>query len=415
MAPLSTSVAPVPGTHNGRPAPFHARWWEVTLVVFVAFFLRVYHVGAADNFIDDSNVHVLTSLFYWRTGFLGPDAWWSPPFKHLLTIGGIAFGGNDEMGWRIKGVVWGALSVLAVFLIARRAFRHRLPAYSAAILLALDPFSIGLAHTTHEDAASVTFVLLGLLFFLRGTDDGKEWEWFVSGTFFGAACALRWFALVPLTVAGLTALWFNRKRLEDVVGAAITFSVAPFAVYLATYLPWLSRGYSLAEWLSLQFDAFKIQGPGFQGLPADLMSLEGAGRWFVTWVGGGSGLEQGSSTLSLLMNDPVIWIFFVPSAVLLCWVGIKRGHVEWTALGASFLGLYAFFLISPRQIVLYSAMGVVPLGFIALGFAIAYVFKQRGKYVFAALALWSLYLFPMVGLGLMPHPMYGWIVKLVVR
>jgi hypothetical protein len=52
---------------------------------------------------------------------------------------------------------------------------------------------------------------------------------------------------------------------------------------------------------------------------------------------------------------------------------------------------------------------------VCLGFAIAYLFKNRGKYVVGALTAWSLFLFPVVGRGYIPPQLYGWVVNLVAR
>jgi hypothetical protein len=201
------------------------------------------------------------------------------------------------------------------------------------------------------------------------------------------------------------------------IAAAAVFSAAPLAVDMGSYLPWFARGYSVTEWIALQLDMFRIQGPGFKGLPENLAELSGAGRWFVSWVGSGSAdaLMRRSDKMSLLINDPVVWVLFVPAALLLAWAALRRNRVEWLVIAAIFLGGYTFFVVSPRPIVLYSAMAIVPFGFIALGFAIAYLFRQRGWWVLGALAAWSLYLYPVVARGLSPVAVYSWILQAVLR
>jgi 4-amino-4-deoxy-L-arabinose transferase-like glycosyltransferase len=391
MAPLD---ADEPGPR--RPDPFPLRWWMPPALILPALFFRALNISVTRNAIDDSSVHVLTALSYARTGLLGPDAWWSPPLKHLVNAVGILLLGNDIIAWRFKGALFGAVSVYLVFLVARRAFRHELPAFAAAVLLMLDPFSIAMAHTTQEDLPAVCFTLLGVIFFLRWVDDGNGWGCFAAGAFLGAAVGLRWYAAPVAIALALCALWIQRKRIAEASLTLVTFFSSLFAVYLAAYLPWIARGYSLPDWLALQYDALMIQGPRYS-LAQGMVKFAGAEKWFVTWIGGRAPTGQAAETLTNLVNDPVIWVLFVPSALLLCYAAFKQGRAEWAALGGALVATYAYFLVSPRPIVLYSAMAIVPLGCVCLGFAMAYLLKSRGWVALGAAALWSLLLFPGVG------------------
>ncbi len=397
---------------RARSAPFTLDWWMPIAILFPALLLRVINIGSVRNVIDDARLHVLTSYAYSRTGFLGPDTWWSPPLKHLLSAANIAVFGNSEITWRMKGAFFGALSVYLAFLVARRAFRHWLPAVATAALLMLDPFSIAMSHTTHEDLPTVCFILLGVIFFLRWVDFRSDWQCLASGLFFGAAIGLRWYAIIPAGVIALCATWMQRKRLIRAAETLLIFVSAMLSVYLAAYLPWIARGYSLAEWISLQYDALRIQGAGFE-LSAHLMSLAGADRWFVSWVGGNETLVDNPGRMSSLVNDPWIWILFVPSAILLCYVAVKKDRAEWFAIGATTLATYAFLISSPRPIIIYSAMAVVPLGCVCLGFAIAYLFKRRGWVVLAAAVAWSLLLYPAVSGVYAPAVLLNWLMGLV--
>jgi len=402
------------GPSGERPPPFPLRWWMPIVLLFPSLFLRIVNIGSARNFIDDANLHVLTALAYTRSGLLGPDSWWSPPLKHLLTAADIALFGNDEIGWRLKGALFGALAVYLVFLVSRRAFRHTLPAFAAAILLMLDPYSISMSHTTHEDLPVVCFILLGILFFLRWADDRNEWESLAAGLFFGAAVGLRWYAAVAAGVVVLCIVWMQRKELGRALATAATLSSTLVATYLAAYLPWLARGYSLAEWASLQFDALRVQGGRYQ-LSDHLLSYAGAQRWFISWVGGREAATGNPAHLTALTNDPVIWFFFIPSALLLCYVAAKRRRIEWFALSATLLVTYAFFLASPRPIIIYSAMGVVSLGCVCAGFAIAYLFKRSGWLVLCVAGAWSLLLFPAVGGVYLPPLLNQLLLRTVLR
>jgi dolichyl-phosphate-mannose-protein mannosyltransferase len=335
---------------------------------------------------------------YLRSGLFIPDSWWSPPLKHYLTAIATLLFGNDPVGWRLKDVLIGTLVVYLSFLLSRRLFHKVVPAVVTAVLVGLDPFMISIGHTTHEDPAAVCFVLLGTIFFVRDIDNGE----------------LRWYAVFALLPVAAYSVWRRRDDLAKALTAVTSYTLVPLSIYLLTYLPWISRGYSLADWVRLQLDAAAIQGPNFQ-LPSAIMSLAGANRWFVQWVGSGTAkLEMGrAESVSVLMNDPVLWILFVPSALLLVYVGWKRKRGHWTVVAVSFLLTYALFFFAPRPVILYSAAAVVPLGFVCVGFAATYLLKRRVWWFLAIAATWSLYLYPLVSREYLWRPPYEWLLRMM--
>jgi 4-amino-4-deoxy-L-arabinose transferase-like glycosyltransferase len=416
----ATTVEPVPETAAERPPrrpPFPMPWWTLFAVTLPALFLRILNIGIQRNYIDDSYLHVTSGFFYLRDGWLGPDSWWSPPLKHILMGASIALFGDNEVGWRMRGVVFGTAVVVLTFLLARRAFRRPGPAITATVLLALDPLAISLGHTTHEDIPAVFFVLLGLIFFLRGLEYERDWEWFASAACFGAGCALRWFSIVPLVVVALAAIWSRRDRIGSAISAAAIFSATSLAVYLATYLPWSARGNSPWDWVLLAVDSFRIQGPSFSAIPSGAMGIAGANRWFTSWVVGGGAVSSGPASvqMSLLLNDPLLWALFLPSAIYLLVIGIRRHRLDWVVLASSFLATYGFFLVSPRPILLYSAMAIVPLGYVMVGFAAAHLLRQRWPVFLAVATVWSLYLIPLVVHVSNPLMAYQWILAKAVQ
>ena len=79
----------------------------------------------------------------------------------------------------------------------------------------------------------------------------------------------------------------------------------------------------------------------------------------------------------------------------------------------TFAVLHAAFALSSRPINLYSALPVIPFGFIALGFAADRLLKGRAWWFLGACALWSLYLLPLaVGLPTPDGP-YVWLLNVL--
>jgi len=63
---------------------------------------------------------------------------------------------------------------------------------------------------------------------------------------------------------------------------------------------------------------------------------------------------------------PGSWILFIPAAAYVVWLGIGSRDLGKIPIAGSFLAVYAFFLISPRQILSMRHYSLVPLGFIAV-------------------------------------------------
>ena len=399
-----------------RRAMFPLAWWTAPSVFLAALVFRLVNIGRVVYTLDDFTINVPTALNYARYGLLGPDNWFTQPAKHLFMRWAIVLFGDDPVGWSMRQVLFGAAVVLLVFLLARRLFRAPFPAIMAASLVALDPLALSFSRAASEDPLAVAFMLAALLFWLRGQEHGRQSDWLLAGALIGTASALRWYALLVAALMLLFALWVSRKQGVAGLGRRVIFlAVVPFGAYLVWYLPWIARGYSLGDWFALQFDALQLQSAGAFPTFADVFApLAGAEGWFVRWMGiaHGAGAATGSTVaVGAIMNDPVVWALFVPAVAYLLWTAIRARRVDHALIASAFLVLYGFFVTAQRDIFLYSALSVAPLGFLALGFAAGRIFKQRSPLVLAALGAWSLYLYPLTSAIAVPLGPYAWLLE----
>lgn len=401
---------------SARRPMFPLAWWTPFGVFVPAYVLRLFHIGEVVNFLDDRWVNVPAGFNYARWGFTGPDNWFTQPAKHLFMYWSSVLFGNDVIGWSMRQVLFGSAIVLLTFLLARRAFRVPFPAIMASLLVALDPLLISFSRASSEDPLAVAFILAALLFWMRGNEHGRDVDWLAAGVFIGTASALRWYALLVAALMLGFALWKARSDGASAWGRLLVWLLAtPFGVYLAWYLPWLARGYSLAEWFSVQWDSFVLQGTGvFPTFDPALDPLTGAGRWFVQWMGVGttSTLSEGTSgVFTVIMNDPIVWLLTVPAVGYLLWWAYRHRREEILLIGVTFVVLYAFFALVDRPIYLYSAITVVPFGFMALGWAVGRLLKRRALLVLGAVAAWGLYLYPLTSAVRVPLWAYGWLLQ----
>lgn len=385
-----------------------ALWWTPLALFLSSFALRLFHVGEFTLPMDDAIIHVPSAFTYSRLGYLGPDDWWTQPFKHVLLYAAILLFGNDPVGWRMRNVLFGAGVVLLTYLVARAMFRRRFPAITAAVLIALDPLSIAFSRNTSEDTPATFFILLACLFFIRSMKTDQDRDWILTGLSGGVALALRWYAVIPgLLMLALALVRHRREGFPSLSRILAYLGPLPLSVYTATFLPWAARGYSVGEWFGLNVDALLIQTSGLKGF-AHLDQLAGPWRWFAQWMGVVvTGDRPGS--YAPMFNDLPIWVMFLPAVAYLLWRGYKKRNASVLLVGGSFVLLYAFFLTVRRPILLYSSLPLLPFGAMALGFLADSVLGRRAWMFLAAAVAWCVYLFPFASGMSVPVWAYGWL------
>lgn len=367
--------------------------------------MRLVNIGGVLLWLEDDVMHVPNASFYSRWGGLAPDNWYTPPLKHLLLYAHMLVFGDDPVGWRMRGVLLGAGVVVLTFLLAWRFFSAK-AAVVASVLLALDPLSVAFSRSTFEDVPASFFVVLGVFGALEAMRSGRTRHLVLAGSAFGIAVALRWHAVFALMVVLVLALVPKSRGKAEPVGAASYLIGLPIAVYALTFLPWVSRGYSLGEWALMQWDAIGLQARltletfDFPGIS----SLAGPHKWLVVPMGAGFevALERGRAAYSVVTSDPWVWIWFIPAIALLVWEGVRRRETASLAVGATFAATYAFFLVSSRPILLYSLLVILPLGFVGLGYACARLPGRWGWWSFGAATAVSLLLYPAASMFPMP-------------
>jgi 4-amino-4-deoxy-L-arabinose transferase-like glycosyltransferase len=411
-----TGAAPGKATRDEGPDEvtpserFPLTWWMPFAVFVPALALSLFDIGGLTFWIMDYRIMIPTATNYARLGLLAPDNWFTQPGTHLLTALFIALFGNDPIGWFIHNPLMNAGSVLLVFLISRRLFGRVFPAVAAAALLALDPAVLNFVRQPTQDIPVAFFLLLMTLFYVRAMESDSLVDWVVAGLAAGVACAIRIYALAPVAVVVVATLTLRLRKDPSIAATVLgCFGALPAAIYLASFLPWAARGNDLGGWLAMQVDAARWQAAGMGPV---VPRLAGARDWLYRWVAAGV-LAPMPGAYSITMNDPVIWILLLPSAVYLAWRGWKDRSGGSLVVSGTFVLLYALFAVSSRPINLYSALPILPFGFIALGFAADRLLKSKAWWFLGAAVAWSLYLAPAaIGLPL-NDTLYGWLLHMV--
>jgi dolichyl-phosphate-mannose-protein mannosyltransferase len=183
-----------------------------------------------------------------------------PPLGKLILAGGIAIIGDDPFGWRLPSSVFGAITLVGIFLLANLLLEDRALAFTAAALTFFNNFLFIFSRTAMMDIFLMAFAVWGILAFtaaLKMKSLGAKKRRVLlaaSALLLGLACACKWNGVDELCVAavigGFLFLWSGKTRNPEIAlyGANLreagagwfagAFLLLPPLAYFATYWPY---------------------------------------------------------------------------------------------------------------------------------------------------------------------------------
>jgi dolichyl-phosphate-mannose--protein O-mannosyl transferase len=174
------------------------------LIIFLAaHFALLVGVTTPDKFVFDE-VHYVPAARQMlepvaREPMLNPM---HPPLAKQLIALSIRTFGDNSLGWRYAGVLFGALAVVAIYLCGLALFAAQEPAIAAALIAFFNQMLFVESRIAMLDIFALAFGLLGIASFLHGFRKQRPFLWFaLSGFGFGLAGACKWSGLFPLAVA----------------------------------------------------------------------------------------------------------------------------------------------------------------------------------------------------------------------
>ncbi|MBO5293431.1 MAG: phospholipid carrier-dependent glycosyltransferase [Lachnospiraceae bacterium] len=221
---------------------------EYATYYYNSMFDEIYHGRTAYELIHDLPLYEISH----------------PPLGKLMISLGIRFFGMTPFGWRFSSAVMGILLVPVIYCFAWKLWHDSRVALFCSILHCTEFMHFTLSRIATIDIHIAFFVIQMFLFmycFLGqwfGTKENrkKEFVWLLlCGVSTGCAIATKWtgfYAAAGLAVLLFMALayrlktgkWNKTERSHCVFLAAVClvcFIVIPFAIYMGSYLPYLSR------------------------------------------------------------------------------------------------------------------------------------------------------------------------------
>jgi dolichyl-phosphate-mannose-protein mannosyltransferase len=125
-----------------------------------------------------------------------------PPLGKQMIAASIRIFGDNALGWRYPGALFGALAVVAVYLCGLVLFSAQPPAIACALIAFFNQMLFVMARTAMLDIFALAFELFGVAAFMHGFKQSRPHRWFaLAGAAFGLSAACKWSGLFPLAVA----------------------------------------------------------------------------------------------------------------------------------------------------------------------------------------------------------------------
>jgi dolichyl-phosphate-mannose--protein O-mannosyl transferase len=178
-----------------------------------------------------------------------------------------SFTSRQAIGWRFSGVVFGALTLAATYVLGRALFGNRVIATAAAVLLSLDGVFFVQSRVAMANVYDLFFIIAttaALAMYLRE----PRFRWLLlTGATLGLASACRWAGLFAwgiavslLLVDRIGARGASTAEARPRCGATALFVcmvVTPAVLYAATYAPLILRtGLTWTQVIALQHDMY---------------------------------------------------------------------------------------------------------------------------------------------------------------
>lgn len=324
-----------------------------------------------------------------------------PPLaKELMSLGLRAFG-DTPLGWRFMTAVFGALSVVGIYLWSLALFRQKRPAVLAAALTVFNQMLYVESRSANIDVFMVAFAIGGLAAFTASWHapnlSRNRGLIMLAGACFGLSTACKWIGLVPwliciaiVVVEKQFQLWrvrfdapeeldWYRPQLWRGLRARdwlVSLGLIPLTLYYLAFIPTYGA-LSLLDFLDMHASVFVAMSKSQQ--PVILLShwntwafgLHPNYYTFTPWASDANG-KISASVVALMGNPLILWLGL--PAIGLCLHGwLKHRRFDAMLIAIFYLGLYLCWAVIPRSATMFTYYFPPAM---VLGPAIAYALTQ---------------------------------------
>lgn len=351
--------------------------------------------------------------------------WEHPPLGKELMAVGIGIFGDRPIGWRFMSTVFGALTLVGMYLWGLALFRNRETALWVALLTLFNQFLYVQARIGMLDTFMMAFLVWALAAFTASwrVDLPREkvirYQAF-AGLMFGLATACKWIAVVPLVLCIFLVVmvrvlqgwgmvfsndspwkskfpdfedWFSPKLWSGMrIGSwVLTLGVIPLAAYFLTFIPFLfvNRVPAYTLW-----DLVLMQPKMWDGQ----LRVVTAHPYMSDWTGWpimkrpiwyAFDREAGERVRGvLLLGNPLIMWMGLAAIVTCLWAWLARRSKQAFLITMTYGALFLCWAVIPRKIAFYYYYYPAAM---VLSLALAFVFHywEPGKKMGQQWARWA--------------------------
>ena len=320
-------------------------------------FDEVHYVPAARQMLEQAPVEPMLNPMH-------------PPLAKQIIALSIYYLGDNAFGWRYPATVFGALSLVAIYLCALALFARQSAAVAASLIAFFNQMLYVQARIAMLDIFALAFALFGIAAFLHGYRKTHPHLLFAAaGLCFGFSASCKWSGLFPFATAilivalirlmqrwrtqftdGNDADWYRPELWPDfrLYHFAICFVVLPAVAYLASFV--LLYGFSPSDLVEAQRRIF-----------ADNTTTAIAGHTYMSswpswpflirpvWYLFDKADDENIAAIVLLGNPLVLW----PALLALCVVSrdfIMARRADAFLVLAFYFGPYLAWALLPRTL-----------------------------------------------------------------
>ena len=424
-----------------RPTWTRLDWLCMTVITLAGGIVRLIGLNDAKGMMFDEVYYAKDACLYAGEspsicGIDSPENYVHPPLGKWLISIGIRFFGNNETGWRVASAIVGTLTILLLYLLARKILRSTLGASLASGLLAVDLLSVVQSRVSMLDIFVPLFGVATFLFLVYDRDRlarnpgharGRPWR-LAAGIAAGAATATKWSGVFFLIAAiVITLVWetaargrsgearsFRRVLAEEGPTIAAWLVLVPAIVYTATYigrmdgsvlaLPWADNSWfnNLIEEHRLALDyhwQLDARHP-YESPPWSWLLLKRPVAYYVA-----PDSPEGFIGSIAAFGSPLVWWSFIPAFVFtffawarrrdflrpegLILAGVAFTYAPWLILSSGRSAVFIFYLLP-----------VVPFMCLSL----AYCLVRLGRSIEARIAI-AVFMAGVIGLFAFYYPL----------
>lgn len=356
----------------------------VGLITLAALFFRLYGIG--EQLPLEYEVKMVQGAYdYMESGLMPNVMWWHPPLRNILIYLSTGIFGFGPAGLWFWSLALGAMTVPLLAMLTYEVWGDRRAACISAFLLAFDPLHMTFSRQAIQEAHVAFFSVLGAYLVVMYVKRDSLIYLLLAGAAYGLGLASKLQAGFTLIACWLLIVFPRMVEGERVSGqplylrvfaASSALFLLPFAIYLATYLPWLQRGYDIMEWLYMQKVSLGVTSTTVY----DIASNPGrAFDWFIRRSAYASMLITDKPHLTFGINNLLLWWLVLPSFGYIAYR--YREEKLRSALFVSILFWFSYLpllVVPTRPIYLLTATSVIPFAFSGVGWVIMDV-KERYK------------------------------------